>query len=403
MALVAVTALAALLLRDGTYVAPPPDDAPLASVEPALATQALAELTAALAAADPAQAAAVAAPGDDAAAGLLAALARNAGALAVTDLSLRFVDAAGPVRPDGTWSAEVDGAWAFEGFDSRPAEAELVVTFRSAGDRVGVVSFDPSVAPSGAQGRLPVWLSGPVEARRAGDALVVLAEGVGGAERFARLARVAVDQARALLPAWTAGLVVEVPASPEALQEALLAPDGRYDAVAAVTTAVGRSLEPGAPVHVFVNPAVFGGLEPPGGQVVMTHEAVHVATDAPRTDVPLWLLEGFADFVALREVDLPVTTAAAQVIAQVRAEGLPAELPGAAEFDTGATHLGASYEAAWLACLVVADAGGPERLVTLYQRVSAGQDVDAVLRELVGFGVEGLTERWRQRLADVAG
>ena len=37
----------------------------------------------------------------------------------------------------------------------------------------------------------------------------------------------------------------------------------------------------------------------------MSHEAVHVATEAARSTMPLWLLEGFADYVALRDVDLP--------------------------------------------------------------------------------------------------
>ena len=31
----------------------------------------------------------------------------------------------------------------------------------------------------------------------------------------------------------------------------------------------------------------------------MSHEATHVATDATFASMPTWLLEGFADFVAL--------------------------------------------------------------------------------------------------------
>jgi hypothetical protein len=45
-------------------------------------------------------------------------------------------------------------------------------------------------------------------------------------------------------------------------------------------------------VHVFVNPEVFDRLQPTGAQVVLSHEAVHVATDAARSDVAPWLLEG---------------------------------------------------------------------------------------------------------------
>src|SRR4029079_112572 len=112
-----------------------------------------------------------------------------------------------------------------------------------------------------------------------------------------------------------------------------------------------------SPVHVFVNPEVFDMLRPTGAQVVLSHEAAHVATDAARSTVPPWLLEGFADYVALRDVDLPVTTSAAQIIRQVRRDGVPDALPGAAEFDTATTHLGATYESAWLACVLLAERG----------------------------------------------
>ena len=61
---------------------------------------------------------------------------------------------------------------------------------------------------------------------------------------------------------------------------ALGAEPGTYDQIAAVTTSVDGTTGADAPVHVFVNPDVFGSLEPTGAQVVMSHEATHVATDA---------------------------------------------------------------------------------------------------------------------------
>ena len=55
-----------------------------------------------------------------------------------------------------------------------------------------------------------------------------------------------------------------------------------------------------------MNPPVFEPLGPQGAQIVMSHEAAHVATDAAASSMPTWLLEGFADYVALAHVDLPV-------------------------------------------------------------------------------------------------
>ena len=66
---------------------------------------------------------------------------------------------------------------------------------------------------------------------------------------------------------------------------------------------------------------------------------------------------------------------------------MPDHLPGQAEFDATATHLGAAYESAWLACLVLADDGGQAALVRLYEQVSRGRDLDGQLR-----GCSGLTE-----------
>jgi hypothetical protein len=118
--------------------------------------------------------------------------------------------------------------------------------------------------------------------------------------------------------------------------------------------------------------------------------------------VPTWLLEGFADYVALRDVDLPVTTTAAQIIRQVRRGGVPDALPGQAEFDTRTTHLGATYESAWLACVLLAGRGGEGALVALYQDVEGGTALADALQRGFGLSEAGLTRLWQRRLSDLA-
>jgi hypothetical protein len=232
----------------------------------------------------------------------------------------------------------------------------------------------------------------------------VLVAGSGeDADRYAGQAAAAVPAVRAVLPAWPGGLVVEVPGSAEALDAMLAADAGTYADIAAVSATVDGNLTPTSPAHVFVNPELYRELGPVGEQVVMTHEATHIATEAPVTSgMPLWLLEGFADYVALRGTDLPMTKAAGQVIAQVRADGLPDALPGPTEFDATATHLGAAYEAAWLACLVVEDLAGEEALVRVYDDVRRGRAVGAALRANAGIDEAELTARWRDRLETLA-
>jgi hypothetical protein len=246
-----------------------------------------------------------------------------------------------------------------------------------------------------------VWLTGPVDVERSPGALVLAAT---DAPRYDRLARAAVPVVRRVLPQWRSGLVVEVPGSAAALDAALGADEGQYAAIAAVTSAVGDDVTRGVPIHVLVNPDVFGALDAQGARVVMSHEAAHVAAGAATEPdvVPTWLTEGFADYVALRDVDLPLSVTAAQVARQVRREGPPATLPGEESFDTRTTHLGAAYEAAWIACVLLAERSGEQALTGFYAGLEPGDDVAAEFRRAFGLSVPAFTREWQAALSDLA-
>lgn len=334
--------------------------------------------------------------GDERAAELLGALVSNARALHVRDFTLRYVDELGALSDGGSWDAAVDATWGFAGFDTLPAHAEVLVRFVAEDGRVALETF------GGGDRRSPVWLSGPVQVRRTPTTLVLVDGPPEEADGLARRAEAAVPVVRRVLRGWRPHLVVEVPRSAAALDQALDATPGEYANIAAVTTTADGSVTADAPVHVFVNPEVFARLKPRGAQVVMSHEATHVATDAASSTMPLWLLEGFADYVALRDVDLPLSTTAGQIIKQVRRDGPPDALPGQAQFDTSTPHLGAAYEAAWLACRLLAEAGSERALVSLYEDVDAGRPLEAALRSHFGFGEREFTRMWQRRLSDLA-
>jgi hypothetical protein len=384
-----------VVLDRGPYEAPAPG-APGPHARPALAARVLQRLVEAVDARDPAAARALAPAGDRDAARLLAAVARNARALRVRDFTLRYVDELGAVSRDGSWSAAVDATWRLAGFDAAPAHAEISLRFAARPDGV-------ALAGPGGGGRQPLWLSAPLRVSRTAGTLVMVAGPRRPGAAYDAHARAAVPVVRRVLPGWRPRLVVEVPASGAGLDRALDAPSDEYANIAAVTTTVDGSTGPGGPVHVFVNPDVFGRLRSRGAQVVMSHEAVHVATGAATSGMPLWLLEGFADYVALRDVDLPLSTTAGQVVRQVRRHGPPAHLPGSAEFDTGSSHLGASYEGAWLACRLLARRSGERSLVRLYQRVDHGQALGPALRATSGLTPARLTRAWRRTLSGLAG
>jgi hypothetical protein len=64
--------------------------------------------------------------------------------------------------------------------------------------------------------------------------------------------------------------------------------------------------------------------------------------------------------------------------------------------------LGATYEGAWLACVLLADAGGEAALVSFYRDVSDCRPLAAALRDRFGLTEAALTRLWQQRLAGLA-
>jgi hypothetical protein len=154
---------------------------------------------------------------------------------------------------------------------------------------------------------------------------------------------------------------------------------------------------------VFLNPQVFDGLGPRGAQVVVSHETTHVATDATFAQVPTWLLEGFADYVALAHAGIPVDTAASQILARIRKDGPPDHLPTSAELDPTATGLGATYEEAWLAARFLAQEYGEGKLVAFYGKVSDGEPVADAFRRILGTTEAAFVRRWRADLRGLAG
>lgn len=372
-------------------------DVPDASTEPTAQAGAAAsvvlDLVRALEAGDAAAAAELAPAADAEAADLLAAVADNARDLRLDDLSARYVDEVGAVAQDGSWTAAVDLTWSIEGFDRQPARAEVLVAFARDDDGIAITGLGGGARIS------PLWLRERLAVRRTPQALVMAAGEQADREAQVYLQRVrrAIPVVRQVLPRWRPSVVVEVPASAAELDDSLNVADGTYAGIAAVTAGADGSAREDAPVRVFVNPEVTGRLRGAGAQVVISHELVHVATEANTAVLDPWLLEGFADYVALRDVDLPLSTTAARASASVRRNGVPDHLPGSAEFDTAATDLEAAYEFAWLACVEVADQVGERGLVKVYGAATKGASTREGLAT-VGLTLDDVLRGWQRRL-----
>lgn len=360
------------------------------AVDPAGAALALQEFVRAIETDDDQRAAAVAGA-DPSSQSLAVAVVDNASAAHIRDVSLRYIDSLGTTDSAGLWDAAVAVEWRYAGFDSVPASTETVVRFDSTEEGVRIVDL------GGESLRSPVWLTDSLSVSRSKKSLVLTASPE-LLDQYARLSKRSVDTVARVLPEWDQRLVVEVPADRGALERALDVDAGEYQQIAAVTGSADGSVSEESPVHIYVNPEVFGGLGRRGREVVLAHEAAHVAGDGPISRAPTWLVEGFADYVALRDSTIPLARLASQVRERVRSEGLPAELPSASEFDTQGPHLGAVYESAWLVCEVLAERGGRTAVTQFYRSVSSGEAPARELRRLFDWTESELAEAWQNKM-----
>jgi hypothetical protein len=206
-------------------------------------------------------------------------------------------------------------------------------------------------------------------------------------------------------------VVLEAPASLRRMAQLLDASASTYEGIAAVTTGeVGAS--PKAPAdRIVINPEAYGQLSAQGRQVVVTHETVHVASRTHTgAATPLWLSEGFADWVGYRDTDSTPKDAAAELLRAVRDGKPPRELPSDRDFRFGSDpeELGRAYESGWLACRLIAGEWGEAKLLSFYLRVGesartggkGSEIVDRAMRRELGLTLAEFTARWRSYVRD---
>ncbi|MFH8257538.1 hypothetical protein [Streptomyces roseolus] len=303
---------------------------------------------------------------------------------------------------EGRLTARVERGHRVEGYDPGPLAADRLVDLAERDGRWYVTGERPA---EGAPVRL--WEQGEVTAVRGARSLVL---GVGqDRKRLAEIARLA-DRAVPAVdavwsPGWARRVLVLVPASLDDMG-GLLAVDGsRYRGIAAVTTGETRRRADAPADRVIVNPEAYGMLGDFGRELILTHETVHVATRAHTSPAtPVWLSEGFADWAAYRGSDRTPAQAAPELRRAVRAGNPPAALPEDADFgfDGDGEALARSYESAWLACAMIADRWGEDRLTAFYREVGAhpGREgaVENALHEVLETTPERFTADWRAYL-----
>lgn len=316
-------------------------------------------------------------------------------ATGVSGVELRLTNlAAAPDGPDGTYAATTKVTWQRdEGSVLGAGEVRSTVELRlRPRDADG---FDLVGADAAPGVPLPVWLAGEVSVSAVDGATVVRVDGgsIEGLDAMAAAARTQVatvlgDSPLSPGPVDPRILLLDPPSGDRAA--ALLGrPAAEVEGIAGVSTRLD-----GAPA-VVLNPDEFDTMDARARQVVITHEAVHLVTDAIASPLETWVVEGFADWVALRDDSAPLTVSAGQILAQVAQDGPPAALPTAADF--AGDQLGATYEGAWLVFQVLAEQTSAAAVLSFYGDVLAGVAVPEALAR-IGTDVPTLTAQWQDYL-----
>lgn len=321
-------------------------------------------------------------------------------ALDVTDAELRYLRG-GEVadRADGSTVAEVAVSWR-AGPDSAVAGTtvrDVTVGFRLDPQPDGTFSVR-SASARGAP--LPLWLAGDVGVQGTSGVRVVTIDGGVPDLDVPELGRVAREQVRQVVDGVDGDVVIVSPRTRGIAAGLVGRPQREIAPIAAVTTTVDGDVA--SPRVIVLNPSQFATMDDRAAQVVVSHEATHQLTEAVGTDVEPWVGEGFADFVALRDDEAPLSVSAGQILRQVTDDGPPETLPSADDFGRADHGLGAVYESAWMVFRMLGERHSDATIVRFYREVQAGTAVSTAVGRAFDMSVPELTAEWRDYLTKSA-
>ncbi|WP_328707755.1 hypothetical protein [Streptomyces mesophilus] len=286
------------------------------------------------------------------------------------------------------------------GYDAAPVTADRTLRLRSDDGAWRVASDRPQ-----GKGAEQLWEQGEVRAVQGQHSLVL---GVG---RSTEKLRAYADLADRAVPAvqdvwgkgWSGRVVVLVPQSLDAMGKLLGAPSSGYQGIAAVTTGEAGGSDAAPADRIILNPEAFDVLGDFGQQVVLTHETTHVATRTDTTPAtPLWLSEGFADWLGYLGSGRTAQQAAPELDRALDRSEQPVALPTDDEFAFAghASRLAQAYEGGWLACKMIAERWGQQKLLAFYKAVGGHERrdgaVEDALHEVLRTDLETFTREWRE-------
>jgi hypothetical protein len=301
------------------------------------------------------------------------------------------------------WVQQATVSWQLEA-DTAPAQHTVWLTMVTSGDTVQLAGTTDQPGGAGQAEPTPLWWLEPIAVERAGDATALVSTRL-NPDRWANAADDAVTKVSARVggagSGWSGSMVVEVPGTTEIFRQVLAIPAGSYDRIAATTSAAGDNLAK-APLRIVVNPSA-GKLSDLGLNVLLAHEATHVATHSVDSPAPTWAVEGFADYVAYQAYPQARQAAATPLLARVRDGNGPRGLPEDDRFRAARSRLDLAYAEAWLVSHYVAERYSRVKLDELYQQLDSGKKLDQATRSVLEVSEAQFVSGWRNYLSALAG
>ncbi|WP_132125487.1 hypothetical protein [Actinocrispum wychmicini] len=309
------------------------------------------------------------------------------------------------------WAPETQLVYALRGSDTYATQRPMGYLFvRRAG--TWYLHSDTDLQGVGRKTWRGLWDFGPCMAVSTGHGLVIHHPARQAmAQRVANELDAAVNAVSEVWGrTWPEQVVVLLPDT-AAEMRALVGPSFPVDSVVAVSIAdvVDTDKNTAAGQRVVMSPTTADGLSVAALRIVLRHEITHIAARGSTVDgSPMWLLEGFADYVGYRESGIPLGQAAPDLTAQMTARGPPDKLPADDAFRSQGATLDLAYQQSLAVARFVADKFGEPKLLQLYRTLAkAGRttpaELDKLLHSVTGLTTEQFVAGWREYLRETLG
>lgn len=304
------------------------------------------------------------------------------------------------------WAPAVYLRYGIEGADAQSTRKPVSLLLARRGDEWKLVDDAPLPGSDRETWRGP-WDFGPVLTRTVageeGRPSIVL----GHPEQSEMIDLIARDLGEAVAHVtevwgddWSRRAVVVVAGSQEEFASLVGSDHSGADiAAVAVSDAVDRRSGTASGQRIVFSPESAGRLTDLTRVSVLRHELTHVAARAATEDgSPMWMLEGYADYVGYRGIEARFVELAPTMVAEIARTGPPTALPANEDFRAGGDTARAAYESSWaLATFIAAEYGEP-RLDELYRQLAKGPlteaELDGRIRAVLGTGTDGLVDAW---------